>query len=239
MSSSIQKNKLTILGKLAASLAHEIRNPLSALKLNLEYIQLSKDEISDDIQKSILECKEAADRIQILIENTLEFSRRSSGKGIFSINEIVEKALRLIASSVQKYNINIKTSFSLKIPPLVLNKNKILQVILNLLTNAVEASKKNSFIEVKTYLGNAEYVILEIKDYGVGITEDEKDKIFSDFYTNKKGGTGLGLGVCKMLLLQNDAEIYFKSKLNYGTSFFIKFKVDKDKVFDETKNINY
>ncbi|MFH0734123.1 MAG: HAMP domain-containing sensor histidine kinase [bacterium] len=229
MIGDIQSNKLLVLGKLAASLAHEIRNPLSALMLNLDYLTLSKEELNSEILDSVKACKEAAERIQILMENTLDFSRRSNKEiNYHSIKDILEQATSLIEGEAKLKNISISLIYNEPIPHIDVDKNKILQVFVNLIHNAIEASFMNNKVEVKVGLNTNNDILLEIEDYGVGIKEEDKVKIFSDFYTNKAHGTGLGLVVCKMLLEEFNAKLDFESVEGKGSKFFIIFPHKKN-----------
>ncbi|KAB2841342.1 MAG: HAMP domain-containing histidine kinase [Melioribacteraceae bacterium] len=224
MKNEIQNNKLLIMGKLSATLAHEIRNPLSALKLNLNYLKMSEEEFDPEVIECLNSCVEAVERIQDLIENTLEFSRTpTKDEKETSINEISMQAVDILSGMAKKKNINIVSELDEKLPLLLVNRNKILQVFINLITNAIDASERNSSISLRSYQNSKKDVIFEVEDKGVGIKEEVKDKIFSDFYTNKKQGTGLGLSVCKKLLEEFESEISFKSEENIGTCFKIVF----------------
>lgn len=187
MHNEIQDNKLQILGKLAASLAHEIRNPLSAIKLNLDFVSMS--DISPEVKESITACMEAARRIQIIVETTLDFSRSTlSDCYLQSLNEVVALAVDIMSARAKILNIDVVTSPGADLPALYFNKNKILQVVLNLMTNAFEAIEKNGTVSLKTYaetLDGNSFVTLEVEDTGKGIREENKEKIFNDFYTNK------------------------------------------------------
>lgn len=226
MKNEVQNNKLVILGKLAASLAHEIRNPLSAIKLNLSLLEMSVEKYDPDTKESVLSAMEAVERIQYLIESTLEFSRKNvKDTDLYSLNTIVEQSLEIITSAARRKSIQIVPELSNNLPMVNISKNKTTQVILNLLTNAIEASPRNSQIFLRTYKSGKEKIIMEVADLGCGIKDEDKVKIFTDFYTNKKNGTGLGLSVCKMLLEEQNAEIDFNSKEGEGTTFTVKFKV--------------
>lgn len=225
MHNDIQENKLQILGKLAASLAHEIRNPLSAIKLNLDFVNMS--DISDEIKESIGSCIEATRRIQALIETTLDFSR-STHNDCFpqALNDVVNLAIEIMSAKAKILNITVINKPDSNLPLLYFNKNKVLQVILNLMTNSFEAIEKKGTVRIKTYqefIEGNKWVTLEIQDTGSGISEESKEKIFNDFYTNKENGTGLGLSVCKMILDEFDATINFESQLGEGTRFFVRF----------------
>ena len=227
MKNDVQNNKLIILGKLAASLAHEIRNPLSAIKLNLGFLEMSANENERETKESVSSALEAVDRIQYLIESTLEFSRKNvKDTDLYSLNEICEQSIEIIHSSARRKSLEIKSDFTNNLPDLNISKNKTTQIILNLLTNAIEASSRNSQIFIRTYKNrNNDLVFLEVDDSGCGIKDEDKDKIFTDFYTNKKNGTGLGLSVCKMLSEELNASIEFESTEGVGTKFIVKFKV--------------
>lgn len=222
----IQNNKLQILGKLSASLAHEIRNPLSALKLSLEYIKMSDH--NPDLLESINSCLDATNRIQALIETTLDFSRTTLNDcSKISLNEIVDLAIEIMHSRAKILNIKILKQLNEDVGLVYFNKNKMLQVILNLITNAMEACTSSGVVTIRTYseyIDKIKYNTIEIEDNGVGITEEDKEKIFHDFYTKKPTGTGLGLSVCKMILEEFEAKIDFRSQFGKGTNFFVRFK---------------
>lgn len=225
MHNEIQDNKLQILGKLAASLAHEIRNPLSAIKLNLDFVSMS--DISPELRESITACMEAAQRIQAIVETTLDFSRSTlSDCYMQSLNEVVSLAVEIMNARAKILNIEVITELDQEMPAVYFNKNKILQVVLNLMTNAFEAIGKNGTVNIRTYretLDGNNFVTLEVRDTGQGISEENKGKIFNDFYTNKKEGTGLGLSVCRSILDEFGAVISFDSRLGEGSRFYVRF----------------
>lgn len=222
----IINNKLQILGKLAASLAHEIRNPLSIIRLNLQYIEISKDYA--EILESVNNCKEAIDRIQKLVDNTLDFSRaNATEKKESNLNDIANKACDIMIFKAKMNDIALIKLFQKNLPLIKLDANKILQVYLNLLSNSIEAiNKKGKIILTTKYLDKENVLLSEVIDNGRGILEENKERIFTDFYTSKSNGTGLGLGVCKRILEEHNAEIGFASTFGEGTKFYIKFKTN-------------
>lgn len=227
METDIQSNKLELLGKLAATLSHEIRNPLSVLKLNLHFLKIYSENVDKESYDIILACEVALERITKLMENILEFSRRPLDElEVTSINEIIEQAIVILNPVATKNSILFDKQLGENIMPLSVNRNKILQVILNLLTNAIEASNNGGNIIVKTARSekNGSAIIrLMIEDFGIGIKESDKENVFKEFYTSKKTGTGIGLSVCKKLLEEHKAEIYFESQYGKGTRFFVDF----------------
>lgn len=223
-SDNAQKNKLEILGKLTASLAHEMRNPLSAIKLNLEYMKMSSDNLPDEFNDSLQDCIEGAGIIENLIENILTFSRKNkNGVRSVSINSVTDKAVELTLPKAHKRRIEISKNYTSPLPDIEFNYGSLLQIFLNLIGNAVEACEDNTGrIQIRTGISENS-VIWEITDNGVGIEEGNKDKIFGEFFTNKDSGTGLGLTVCQALLEEHNAKLSFKSKFGEGSTFLIKF----------------
>ena len=225
----IQNNKLQILGKLTASLFHEIRNPLSAVKLNLDFMKMYKDELPNEVNESLNDCYEAVTRIQVMIDQMLGFTRRNQLEleKKLAINKVTEDAISLVSYRSKKQNITFETQLDKDLPNIPFDENKLLQILLNLMTNAVDSINDNGKIIIRTYKQNSNNrltVFWEVEDNGSGISEENKSRIFEDFFTSKKHGTGLGLSVCKMLLEEHGARIYFESELNKGTKFIIQFK---------------
>jgi len=240
----IQNNKLNLIGKLTASLIHEIRNPLSVIKLNLDLIK-AENNLSSDVIESVDDSLSATYRIEYMIDNLLSFARVvTSGREHFCLNKITLNAIDLLAIKANKYGINIETDFEENIVHIYADKNKLLQILLNLITNAIESYEKNvkGKIIIKTFLSEeneTQKIHWIIQDNGVGIAESVKSKIFEDFYTSKENGTGLGLSVCKMLADEQGAEIDFESKFGHGTTFKITFDVNKMRKLYEASNISY
>jgi len=220
---SVHDNKLKILGKLAASLSHEIRNPLSVLKLNLEFLKMNSEQYDEETNECIDAAIEAANIINELTQNTLEFSRKNKNEiEFYQLNNIVRKAIQITKGSASKKSINYNLNLASDLPELEINETKILQVIVNLLSNAIEASSPNSGININSFEKNGT-INLEVIDEGTGFSELVKDEIFTEFYTNKKSGTGLGLSVCKTLLEEHNAEIIAKNNEAKGATFIVKF----------------
>ncbi len=235
----IQDNKLQILGKLTASLIHEIRNPLSVVKLNLDYLKMIEEELSSEAKESVDFCQDALGRIQYLVDDVITFSRKNqSNSGFCSINEITESAVNIMQHNAEMRNIKIITDLGADIPEGRFDKSKLLQVFLNLLTNAIESCNGTGTVTIRT-AREAGLIVWVIADNGVGIRESDKDKIFNDFYTNKEKGTGLGLSVCKMILHEYNAELEFESKIGEGSKFFIRFKPNLMQGEHEIQDINY
>jgi len=224
----VHDKKLQILGKLAASLSHEIKNPLSVLKLNLDYLKMSKDKFDEETNECIEASLEAADIINQLIYNTLEFSRKN--KDDFeecNLNAIIKKAINITKGNANKKNIKIELLLDENLQEIIVNETNILQVFVNIITNGIEASSNKSKLIISSFHEN-EKVCAEVIDEGIGITEEDYEKIFDEFYTNKKNGTGLGLSVSKAILDEHEAVFKICGNGVKGTKFKIDFKMQNN-----------
>jgi len=227
------------LGKLAAGLVHEIRNPLSAIRLNIEYLEMEKAKLDEDMLESVHSCQEALERINYLIENVLEFSRRSLNDGdTHSLNEVVSSGFKIMHPLAETRSVLLKENLDSDIPNFQFNKNRVLQVIINLVTNAIEASQKGDYVFISTRLekeGPLPYAILEVQDHGHGIALENQDKVFHDFFTNKHKGTGLGLSVCRAIVAEHSGDISFISTPGMGSTFIVKFPCNIQAMKAETQ----
>ena len=221
----MHENKLQILGKLAASLTHEIKNPLSVIKLNLEFLKMNVEKFDQETIECIDSSLEAADMIDKLIYSTLEFSRRSKDEyNYYCINEIIQKSLQITKGNANKKNINFQLNLADRLSKIKVSESKILQVLINIISNSIEASNRNSKISINSFENNGK-VNVEIIDEGLGISEEKKNIIFDDFYTSKDNGTGLGLSVCKTILEEHNADFELKNNSVKGTIFTIQFNL--------------
>ncbi|MEW6653002.1 MAG: HAMP domain-containing sensor histidine kinase [Bacteroidota bacterium] len=229
MEDFVQANKLILLGKLTASLVHEIRNPLSAIKLNLDYMNMAKDDLPNDIQEIVGESLDAFDQVSFLIEDVLDFTRKPSAKiHEVDLEQVTSRCLKIISVSAKTKGIVIEKNIPLELPKLNVNKNKMMQVFLNLINNAIEASHDKGKIIVSAFEENEKLlhkVVWQVQDFGCGIKEEDKKKIIGNYFTTKSKGNGIGLGVCKMLTDEMNSEFSFDSIYGEGSTFKLKFSV--------------
>ncbi len=229
MEDFVQANKLILLGKLTASLVHEIRNPLSAIKLNLDYMNMAKDDLPADIQEIVGESLDAFEQVSFLIEDVLDFTRKPSAKTReVDVEQVTDRCLKIISVSARMKGVTIEKHIVPELPKLSVNKNKMMQVFLNLINNAIEASLEKNKVIVRAFdevEDHKQKLIWQVQDFGCGIKEDDKKKILGEFFTTKSKGHGIGLGVCKMLTEEMNSELIFDSTFGEGTTFSMKFTV--------------
>ncbi len=230
MKDFVQENKLILLGKLTAGLVHEIRNPLSAIKLNLDYMKMAQDDLPSDIKEIVTDTLDAFEQVNFLIEDVLDFTRKPTEKSHqVCVSALTDKCLKIISTTARSKRVTIKKEFEEGLPLLNVNKNKLMQIFLNLINNAIEASEEKGNIIIrssKRNMDNTTYVVWETQDFGAGIKAEDKEKILSGFFTTKSNGHGIGLGVCKKLSEEIKAEMIFESEYGKGTTFSVQFALD-------------
>lgn len=227
-SEELRLNKLELLGKLVAGLGHEIRNPLSAVKLNLDYMEMFSDELAPDIQESISASKESIERIQHLIETTLSFARVKNDEDKQPVEKIIADSIDLSVIRARSKDIKIIPSISADAGYVQFQPTKILQILLNLISNALDACEKGCVVSVGADLIDEDKIALYVEDNGPGIPEENRELIFDEFFTTKKEGNGIGLYVCKELTESLNGKIYLESQLGKGSKFIMEFKLGEE-----------
>jgi len=223
----IFKNRLHILGKMTATLLHEIRNPLSVVKLSLDYLAMHKEELSEDLLDTVENSAQALMRIQALVDNLLFFSRPNvREERICSLAQISDYAVNIIEVDASRKKVLLQRHYAPNLPTIKCDANKLLQIFLNLLTNAVDACSADGLILIKVYLSEDRTLVWEVADDGIGISEEDKATVFTDYFTKKTTGTGLGLSICRSLAQEMNAELTLESELGKGTRFFLIFNAN-------------
>jgi len=219
-----QSEKLASMGQLSAGIAHELNNPLGVITL---YSSILKDELDDksDIFEDIKIIDEQAQRCKKIVGGLLNFARKN--KVNLKETNIIDFIKHSFKSFVKPENIEIKLEIEIKNPIVQIDNEQMLQAITNIEKNAVEAMPKGGFINVKISEKKEDF-ILEISDTGVGILEENIEKIFTPFFTTKgvNKGTGLGLPLVYGIVKMHKGKINVKSNNNpekgqTGTTFII------------------
>ncbi len=225
-------DRLASLGTLTAGLAHEIRNPLVAIKT---FTQLLPERMEDEEFRShfLPIASNEVDRISVLINELLDFAKPSEPKlELEDINEILDGMILLVSTESKKKQIRIEKMYGENLPMIKVDREQIKQVFLNILLNAIEATPENGQITVKTRSfskpGGEPYLQIEITDTGKGIPEEYLEDIFNPFFTTKSKGSGLGLSISNQIIQEHHGYISVESQLNKGTSFYINLPLKQE-----------
>jgi two-component system sensor histidine kinase HydH len=219
-----ERERLAAIGEMAAGLAHEIRNPLGAIKGAAEYLDpdLAVDPESREFLQVIID---ESNRLNGVVSQFLDYARPFRAQlSPCDVNDVVRKTAKLIAAREQLDQPRLELELDPDMPPIELDAEQIKQVILNLVLNAIDAT--GSAAEPVTITTRAvperERIEIRVKDRGPGISAEALDHIFIPFFTTKQNGTGLGLAVCQRIITSHGGEIRPQSTLGEGTEFVIR-----------------
>lgn len=225
-------DRLATLGELAAGAAHEIRNPLTAIRSTIQY--LSKDFSADPVKSEMVtELISEVERINKIVQGLLSFARPSDlNTSDINIEQLINQTLLLVTNTLRKQNVEVEFEYFTDNTTIQGDAEQLKQVFLNIILNAVEAMGKNPPERSRTLIISIEkgtpinthsrYLIISFEDNGKGIEQKNIENIFNPFFTTKEEGTGLGLAICYGIINRHEGEIEVKSVPDKGTCMNIK-----------------
>jgi len=217
-SAMLQAARLAAVGQLAASIAHEINNPLYAAR---NCLHLLEEDLPPDLQQSqyLGIARDQLSRIAGIIERMRDFYRPTRGElSPTDINELLESTLALAGLNTRHAAIDVIFSPDSALPHILCNADQLRQVFLNLILNAIDAMSHGGMLTVRTTAGPT-VAVIEIQDTGIGIPEDIRARLFEPFFTNKPNGTGLGLSISAHIVTQHGGQIEVDSQPGQGSTF--------------------
>jgi signal transduction histidine kinase len=191
----VQQEKMAALGLLAAGVAHEIGNPLTAVS---SIAQLLHHRTTDEsVRKQTALILTQIDRISRIVREMTDFARpRPSEVALTDLNELLRGALQLARYDRRTKEIRVETDLAMDLPSLALVQDQIFQVLFNLILNAIDAMPSGGTLTLRSRAGTADRaVVIEVEDTGTGIPQDHLGRIFEPFFTTKRPGAGTGLGL--------------------------------------------
>ncbi|MBW2208849.1 MAG: PAS domain S-box protein, partial [Deltaproteobacteria bacterium] len=227
-----QASKMTTLGEMSAGIAHELNQPLNAIKIGSDFLRKQIEEGKavppEEMHQVVTAVTGQVERASEIIQRLRDFGRKPDfKKEIVSVNSTVRDVMSIIGQQLTLQNINVLYGLDDTVPPVLVNKNRLEQVIFNLVTNARDAIELRIHSEdvpdgntiTLSTSSEGDSVVFSIEDTGVGIPEDRKEKIFEPFYTTKEVGKGMGLGLAITYGIVRDfgGEIEVESTLGMGT----------------------
>jgi two-component system, NtrC family, sensor kinase len=227
-------DRLSSLGLLTAGLAHEIRNPLVAIRT---FTQLLPERYNDaEFREGFqgLALKEV-DRICGLINDLLSFARPSRPNvAEENMNDVVDGIARILETEAKEKGVEITRDFGLNLPKVWIDREQMKQVFMNLILNAIQAMREGGSIFISTRLisrdeagHSGQFVQVEVRDTGMGIPAENLDHIFDPFFTSKDEGSGLGLSISHQIVQEHGGYVTVESKVGVGTTFFINLPTGK------------
>jgi signal transduction histidine kinase/DNA-binding response OmpR family regulator len=218
----VQAEKLAAMGRLAASIAHEINNPLQAIH-NCLHLTLKKPLNEEKKTRYLGMAQEEVERLITIVQRMLEFYRPSKeGMAPTNVHTIIENVLALSSKRLQHGKITVTKKLAPDLPVINAVSDQLKQVFLNLVINAVEAMPQGGELCIEAKLSeDGDDLSVALTDTGVGLSEKEQENIFEPFFTTKATGTGLGLSVSYGIIERHGGRIKVQSELGKGATFTV------------------
>lgn len=218
-------SRLAVLGEMAAGVAHQIKNPLAVMKVSMEMLRDDLAYPEDDTEAGDLSgfILEEIDTLDSVVNNFLAFAKPKKGARSYEdVGKIIEFSIRSIPK--EKYEgIQIRTNVSPAIKKYLFDRDLIVQAVSNIITNALQSSKKGNIVRVRAAETKNE-LIIEVEDHGEGMDEEVLSKMYNPFFTTKKSGTGLGLSIVHRIIEDHNGLIEVNSIPGEGTTFKLVFR---------------
>lgn len=223
----IQQEKMAAIGMLAGGVAHEINNPLGGVLAFTQLLLKRADGKNDPLYEDLKEIEFAATRCKKIVQDLLDFSRTSKDKEKtpVQVNEQIRRLDNFIQMEMKSLNIDLTYDLDLTIPPVMAVPNRLQQVFLNLMTNAVQAMPQGGKMSVRTFFdASKKEVCIEVEDSGNGVPVEIQNRIFEPFFTTKEPGkgTGLGLAISYRIVKESEGTIDLDTEEAGGTIFRVR-----------------
>jgi two-component system NtrC family sensor kinase len=227
----IHTEKMSALGRLMASIAHEINNPLQAVD---GYLSLAEEKLDDPgrvdaLRRYLRIAGEEVDRISDIVSRTRDFYRpEREGFWDVDVETLIENVLLLTRKKLEHSDVTVEHTGPEELPTVEANADQLKQVFLNLVINAVEAMPEGGTLYIRTALEReADVVRIEFEDTGVGMSQEMMDQVFEPFVTTKEEGTGLGMSISYGIVQAHNGAIAVSSEKGAGTTFTIRLPLEQ------------
>jgi len=233
---------LATMGELAAGVAHEIRNPLAGIAGAIEII--SKDFPKDHPDREVLEdLRQEVRRIEKVLNDLLAYARPKPPQfGRTDLKETVARTLQLARQQTGTKKVDFSIQIPATLPAFRMDAEQLHQVLLNLVLNGIQAIDGEGKVTIAAVVNTSEQVNrpdlveISVSDTGEGIPPDLLEKIFRPFYTTKRGGTGLGLSLCRRIISQHGGTLTAESEAGKGSRFVIRLPLRE--AVEEAKEVH-
>jgi signal transduction histidine kinase len=229
-----QSEKLAALGKLSAGIAHEIRNPLTSIKILIHSL-IDEMATATSREKDLAVIESEIERVNKIIKQFLDFARpRPPSLELMDVRRVLDETLALVMYEMEAQGVSLEKEYASELPPVPMDREQMKQVFLNLLLNAIQAMEQGGQLKVSAALKNLlpgarsdSFMEIFFQDTGKGIPEDMQARIFEPFFSTKEEGIGLGLPIAQRIVEEHRGEIRMESHPGKGTTFYLTLPLNQ------------
>ncbi len=217
-------SRVITIGELAASLAHEIKQPIAAAVLNaktcMRWLRRDPPDLTEACESAARTVKDATRAAEIVDRNRSLYTRGTPQRELVDVNEIVREMITLLRHEADRYSVAIRTALAESLPNVIVDRVQVQQVLLNLMLNGIEAMKDTGGeLTIKSNRAEDGQLLLSVSDSGVGLPLEEPDRIFEAFYTTKPQGTGMGLSISRTIVESHGGRLWATANPERGATF--------------------
>lgn len=223
----ISADRAAYKGVLASGLAHEIRNPLNAMNINLQMLEEELQGLPGaadaEWQELLGSTKSEIKRLERLVNNFLQYARPAAARfETRDVNELIRATAAFLQADFRQSGVRLELDLEPLLPTVEIDESQLKQALMNILVNARQVLHEGGGVVVRSRAGAAGEALVEIADDGPGIKPEAVDKIFEPFFSQRRGGTGLGLAIARLIVERHGGRIEVETEVDRGTTFRIR-----------------
>jgi PAS domain S-box-containing protein len=224
-----ESQKLAAVGQLSAGIAHEVRNPLSSIKMSLQILEKRMQPQGNDLKRFRIARKEV-EHLEQLVKDVLIYAKPSAPyKAPVDVRKIIEGAFAMAEKYLSEHPVRIETNIDAELPPVDVDMEMMKQAFLNIVLNAIDAMAPDGFLKISAFRGTEDrFVTIEFEDNGCGIEEADLPHVFNPFFTKKQYGTGLGLTQVKKIVDMHGGRVRMVGRAGEGCRVIVDLPVVDD-----------
>jgi PAS domain S-box-containing protein len=217
-------NRVSILGELAASVSHELKQPIAAAITNaktcMRWLKRDQPYVDEAIEATSRIVKDGTRATEIIDRLRSLYKKSPPQRELVDVNEIVREMLVLLRGEANRYSISTRTELATDLPKITADRVQLQQVFMNLILNAIEAMKDTAGeLIIKTELGQGGQLLISVSDTGVGLPAEKTDQIFNAFFTTKPQGSGMGLAISRSIIESHGGRLWASANNGRGATF--------------------
>jgi C4-dicarboxylate-specific signal transduction histidine kinase len=222
----VRISRITILGELTASLAHEVNQPIAAAvtdaNTSLRWLDREPPDLEEAREAAGRTIKDVTRAAEIISRTRLLFKKGTAQWELVDINEIIQEMIALMGRELTRHSVSVRTELEGDIPPITGDRVQLQQVLMNLMINAIDAMKGadgTRELRIKSHRAGNEQLEVSVSDSGVGLPAEQADQIFNAFFTTKPNGTGMGLRISRSIVESYGGRLWADANSPHGASF--------------------